>query len=1018
MKKLFFWILMVALICCAVSVLASPPSDKYQLLLADEFSGDALDTEIWDWRSGNPYGGKNLKENVRVADGMLYLDYRKVDGFYTGGGVLTNFNLPYGYYETRAKIYGGTGGLHSSFWISGGNAFTTRPENYPHRNTMLEIDGFEIDSHMPSRLSHGTIYWWNERESRFREYYTEQDLSADYFVMGMEWLPDRVNFYVDGKLIGTDDRLNVYGPGYLWLTAVATPDSKMEVIDDSKADETGFFGSSEYDYFRYYQMPLKNENLLGNGDFEYDRTSSSSYPFCYILKGDTAAAFPLRSGDAYEGLACLRHSSVTAYEVSSGQEFMYLLSGNYTFSGKFKASGDFTKARMVIYGKDGNVIAQKQIPAAEEWISLSLKDIYIDGYAYVAIESASEGNTDLLIDNLQFYTTDGEEYTLHNSPDYLLHEEIPSELLQNMHNESLISYTKITDKSEGWSDATSLNIDNMWTGPGRYAVWEVEAPTNDQYRLAIQCLYADNNAENMLCTVWVNDGEQTEHLVPTNIGKTYYYHLGNLDLKQGDKVYVRVDSTYAKATRLSYLLLMPVPHFHAYNSLSFAPDYGSFMHQGIIYNWGEVKPYTKDGICYLPYRKLDKILGLNLGIQADYIDQNTLAQSTPYRLIDTGDTLLLTDSDEDFETKFISLCRTEIQNANNAPIPQQATLSEESGNGAITYGQEDAYWVGNWINSSLGGGSKYAIGHASVLWQCTAPQEGNYKVQFRSIFHENSTPHAQINVLTSNTIRNYSINQKEVPTDWYDVGTYSLKSGENVVISLTNPALYSCLRAKEVRLVPVSNPAPDYMGNETVSDALVVPFENAETVGEWTPSSVGNSYTAKEANAKATFTATAPETNRYSVQIYSVFHSNGPSKTNVAFTSDSEFHLYSINQTTTETGWYEVANTHLNQGETVTVSIEKPNTGGYLRTRYIRLVPEKADMTLLQSDEDVILALRGATLPCDSVLLGEFDDSGILVNVKQAPSASPVQFTLDDPENHYKLFFWNDKFEPLLEKID
>ena len=416
-------------------------------------------------------------------------------------------------------------------------------------------------------------------------------------------------------------------------------------------------------------MPLKNENLLGNGNFEYDRTSGSKYPFCYVLKGDTTAAFPLHSDEAYEGMVCLRHSSITPYAVSSGQEFNCLVSGNYTFSGKFKASGDFTNAKMVIFDKDGSIITQKQIPAAEEWISLSLKDIYIDGYAYVAVESASNGNTDLLIDDLEFYTTDGEEYGVHNSPYYLLYEELPSDLLQNMHDESLIPYTEITEKSNGWSDASTLTTPNIWAGQGNYALWEITAPADNQYRFAIQCLYAENNAQQMQCTVRINDGEETVYAVPTNIGKTYYYHFGNFDLKKDDKVYVRVDATNAKATRLSNLLLMPISHYHAYNSLSFAPNSASFMHQGIIYNWGALKPYSKGDICYLPYAKLNQILGLNLDIQTDYIDQNTLAENSPYRLIDTGDTLVLTDSEEEFDTKFISLCRTEIQNQPRTHTP-------------------------------------------------------------------------------------------------------------------------------------------------------------------------------------------------------------------------------------------------------------------------------------------------------------------------------------------------------------
>ncbi|MBQ2968514.1 MAG: family 16 glycosylhydrolase [Clostridia bacterium] len=1017
MKRLLLICIFCTLLFGTLQAIAAPPSTDYELLLADEFDGDALDTTIWDWRSGTPYGGPNLAENVRVKNGMLYLDYRKVDGLYSGGGVITNFNLPYGYYETRAKVYGGTAGLHSSFWISGGNSFTTRPENYPMNNTILEIDGFEIDSHAPARLSHGTIYWWNEREGRFRDYYTEQDFSEDYFVMGMEWLPDRVNFYLDGKLINTDDRLNVYGPGYFWLTAVATPESDwglQNMIDDSKADETGYFGSSEYDYFRYYQIPLKNENLLGNGNFEYDRAGKSRYPFCYITKENTEASHVIRTKEAYEGLYCLRHASTTPYSVFSGQEFNYLLSGNYTFSGKFKATGDFTKARMVIYDKDGSVIAQKKIPSAEEWISLTLNDVYIDGYAYVAIESASEGNTELLIDDLSFYATFGDEYRLQNSPDYLLYTGTKSSLLTAMHDEGLISYEEITEKSENWSDNSSLTTDNMWAGQGNYAIWELPVTKAGTYSLDIHCLYADNNATSMQCSVSVNGGETTVHTVPTNTGKSYYYHLGTLELQEGDTITVRADATMPKATRLSHLRLMPISQYNAYTALTFLPDENTFLHLGEICEWGEFSPYKQDGKYYLPYAKLNEALGLNISIQSDYIDQDTLAENTPYRLTDSGNMVLLSTSQDVFDDSVLAFCRIETKKANISPTPVTATLLESDVSGGTVYTFSDSFSAGNWKDSSLDNGSKFSTGNAVALWECTAPKEGTYALQFRSVHHDNSTPFADIDVLTDKSFKRYTINQRDSETGWYGVGTYDLKENEKIVISLTNGMPYRCLRAKEIRLVPISSALPPYMGNETIEDAVLIPFDSAETAGNWTNSSIGNSFTSNATDAKATFTFTIPQSGRYNVQIFSASHTNGPQSASILYTTDADFSLFSINQQTADTGWYSVATRYFEKGETVSVSFRKTGSG-YLRTRDIRLVPVPHEPLLLQSDTDVILGLKNHILPCDTVLLGEYDQNGHLVTVKSAPSASPVQFELENSENQFKLFFWDKKFTPLLE---
>ena len=172
----------VLLVVLSVSCFAAPPSDDYQLILDDEFDGTELNRDIWEYRSGNPYGGKNLKENVRIQDGMLHLDYRKVDGYYTGGGILTPFTLPYGYYEVEAKVYNGAKGLHTSFWTSGGSAFETAPENMPIDNGFIEIDVFEIDSREDDvfpNIHHGVHNWCGVHTSPFSGRYNEIDASAE-----------------------------------------------------------------------------------------------------------------------------------------------------------------------------------------------------------------------------------------------------------------------------------------------------------------------------------------------------------------------------------------------------------------------------------------------------------------------------------------------------------------------------------------------------------------------------------------------------------------------------------------------------------------------------------------------------------------------------------------------------------------------------------------------------------------------------------------------------------------------
>ena len=59
-------ILLLSVLCVLLSAsivcYAAPPREDYTLVLADEFDGNALNTEIWGYRGG----GTNRNENVRI----------------------------------------------------------------------------------------------------------------------------------------------------------------------------------------------------------------------------------------------------------------------------------------------------------------------------------------------------------------------------------------------------------------------------------------------------------------------------------------------------------------------------------------------------------------------------------------------------------------------------------------------------------------------------------------------------------------------------------------------------------------------------------------------------------------------------------------------------------------------------------------------------------------------------------------------------------------------------------------
>ncbi|MBQ7039342.1 MAG: glycoside hydrolase family 16 protein, partial [Clostridia bacterium] len=415
MKKIALLIvtLLVATAFSGIWCYADAPDSSYQLTLSDEFNGTELNTDMWYHRTGNPYGGRNLAENVRIANGKLYLDYTKTDGIYSGGGIVTNNYLPYGYYETKAKIFTGVNGFHSSFWTAGG---------------ILEIDCFEIDSNQGTTTApppfYNLHYWWADHSmlggKSFYNNAAGNGFTSDWFVAGFEWLPGKIIFYCNGKEVGSVNP-DVYSPSNLWLTAVAVPDWHKNSdgtynIDDSKMDANGYFGSSEYEYFHYYNKKLKGVNLLGNSHFELNRNTTATNICSFTV---TKNAVSLKTPYAHNGY-CAAYLSDTA---ELGQNLNNIASGNYTFEGYFKTKGS-TAATISVYDADGTLLKSASIPQCNDWTLVSLKDVSVTDSAYAVVKTTSGV---LLADDLSFYCQEGDAtYANYQEGDYKNYNTLPA----------------------------------------------------------------------------------------------------------------------------------------------------------------------------------------------------------------------------------------------------------------------------------------------------------------------------------------------------------------------------------------------------------------------------------------------------------------------------------------------------------------------------------------------------------------------------------------------------------------
>lgn len=244
----------------------------YQLSWSDEFDGTGLNLDEWYPREGAKSICENDPDNVTVGGGTMHIRLAKEqrgDTGYTCGGIISQRTFGYGYYETRAKLWGDKG-FHSAFWQMGLADYVPDAPSYkgPY-NRFNEIDGFEIDSHAPTQVQQHTHWTVPQHIGNPGGVYAGPDSSDGYHTYGYEWLPTEIRFYVDGVL---DRTLAYSGPHALqnvWLTTLGFTEP---------VDETNLPGETTWDYFRYYQ-PVESRHdvatgavLVDNGDPGYTET--------------------------------------------------------------------------------------------------------------------------------------------------------------------------------------------------------------------------------------------------------------------------------------------------------------------------------------------------------------------------------------------------------------------------------------------------------------------------------------------------------------------------------------------------------------------------------------------------------------------------------------------------------------------------------------------------------------------------------------------------------------------------
>jgi len=255
-----------------------PSHPGFTLMLAEEFDGPIdLDADpIWTWSDGGLSEGQArfMKENINFQDGKMVIELRGAPPEHaqpcshaeveiipnnktaTSGEIRTRHNMfRYGRYEVRMKA---PTVQPSNPWIDGNfiaTMFVFRDAKFKHwREIDVEVLGDSSGTVSTNVITGENIRKFRIDMDRSKKYEAPFNVRADFHTYAFEWLPDRITWFVDGKVI-REERIG----------DVPIPELPGKIIMNLwEFDRRALFGGkeiwndrlpmrSEYDWFRFYK---------------------------------------------------------------------------------------------------------------------------------------------------------------------------------------------------------------------------------------------------------------------------------------------------------------------------------------------------------------------------------------------------------------------------------------------------------------------------------------------------------------------------------------------------------------------------------------------------------------------------------------------------------------------------------------------------------------------------------------------------------------------------------------------
>ena len=183
---------------------------SYALVFEDEFEGNALNTDVWQYRGSGPRrGGFNAESQVKLEDGKMIMtgeyleDGTYGEGWYTGMLKLKERYCK-GYFEIRCILNEGSG-FWSAFWIQADAPYTASVSKGGIGGAEIDImESYNDENHKRYESVAQTIHCAGvngETEGYQSErlgYYTGNNIHEEYNTYGLMWTDDEYIFYVNG----------------------------------------------------------------------------------------------------------------------------------------------------------------------------------------------------------------------------------------------------------------------------------------------------------------------------------------------------------------------------------------------------------------------------------------------------------------------------------------------------------------------------------------------------------------------------------------------------------------------------------------------------------------------------------------------------------------------------------------------------------------------------------------------------------------------------------------------------